>query len=393
MSQEVLIEFYDAGSLENILSLEEGRYTQVIYLYFTGSGGPTGERIDVLRSFIRRRFRIPAEFVPIRQRSIAAVTAAFDRILRSGTHCVMDLTGGEEVFSAAAGWYAAQPGHENVTLQQYDIRRGALRFRHPVGGSPVAAPTLSVRECVALQGAVVMHSTPYDGGDSTLEREILRLWDAVKDDPRHWNHFCSLSGSSRSPHGGRLEKCVASPHEAESYEAIADRLRRCGILRDEQRHTVKGREYRSFSLDVPRCAQTLYRKGGNLLELYCALAAARTGCFHDCQVSVSLDWDSHIRRHAPDVRNEVDVMLVQGYLPVLISCKNTRLENEYLYEIMTMAKHYGGRHARPVIVSSVKNLENIRLRAEEMGVLLIEDVQSLTTEAFSDRFRRAFCSR
>lgn len=393
MSREILIELYDAGSLENIISLEDGRYAQAVYLYFTGAEAPTDERIDTLRAFIRRRFRIPAEFVPIRQRSFDAVCRAFDRVLSGGARCVVDLTGGDELFCAAAGCYAALHGEGRVALQQMDLRRGILRFRYPAGGPSAAAPLLTVKECVALQGAVVMHSSPYDPADALLEQEILRLWDAVKDDPRHWNHFCSLSGSSRAQHGRRLEKCVASQHEQESYDAIAGRLRRCGILQEERRETVKGRPYQTFSLNVPRSALTLYRKGGNLLELYCALAACRAGRFRDCQVSVSLDWDSRILRHAPDVRNEVDVMLVYGHIPVLISCKNTKLENEYLYEIMIMAKHYGGRHARPVIVSSVENLPNIRLRAEEMGILLIENVQELTLEEFTGRFRDAFPAR
>lgn len=390
MSREILIELYDAGSLENIISLEEGRYTQAVYLYFTGAEAPTDERIDTLRAFIRRRFRIPTEFIPVRERSISAVCRVLDRILSGGARCVVDLTGGDELFSAAAGRYAALHDEGCIVMQQMDLHRGTLRFRHPAGGPAAAAPLLTVKECVALQGAVVMHSSSYDPADTLLEQEILRLWDAVKDDPRHWNHFCSLSGSSRAQHGGRMEKCVASQHEQESYDAVAGHLRRCGILQEERRETVKGRPYQTFSLNVPKSARTLYRKGGNLLELYCALAVCRAGRFRDCQVSVSLDWDSRIRRHAPDVRNEVDVMMVYGHIPVLISCKNTKLENEYLYEIMIMARHYGGRHARPVIVSSVENLPNIRLRAEEMGILLIENVQALTLEEFTERFRAAF---
>ena len=81
MSKEVLIEFYDRGSLENIISLEEGRYSGVIYLYFADADNPTDEELEVLRSVIRRRFRIPAEFLPIREKSIASVCSTFDKIL------------------------------------------------------------------------------------------------------------------------------------------------------------------------------------------------------------------------------------------------------------------------------------------------------------------------
>ena len=57
-----------------------------------------------------------------------------------------------------------------------------------------------------------------------------------------------------------------------------------------------------------------------------------------------------------DVRHEVDVVVTHGHIPVFISCKNTRLENEHLYEIATMTRHYGGRYARAAIVSNVENL-------------------------------------
>ena len=393
MSREVLIEFYDNGSLENIISLEEDRYAGVVYLFFADAGDPTDDEINVLRSFIRRRFRIPAEFLPIREKSIASVCATFDRILSTKEACVIDMTGGPEIFSAAAGYYVAQNPHKAVSLQQYDIRRDRLVFRHPESDRPLRRPELSVAECVALQGAVVMHSSPYDAADAVMEAEILRLWELVCDVPKQWNHFCSLPGYSRTQSGNRFEKCVSSQHEADSYQTVAERLRRRGILQNETTQVVKNKKYRSFALNVPKEARTLYRKGGNLLELYCALAVSRAGGFHDCHVSVSLDWDSRILRHTPDVRNEIDVMSVYGHIPVLISCKNTKIENEYLYEIMIMAKHYGGRYARPVIVSSVENLPNIALRAREMGILLIENVQNMSLDAFVEAFRKEFPSR
>lgn len=393
MSKEALIEFYDNGSLENIISLEEGRYSQVVYLYFADAGTPTDQEVEVLRNFIRRRFRIPAEFLPIREKSIASVCSTFDKVLSTQESCVIDMTGGPEIFSAAAGYYIAQKSQKPVTLQQYDIRRDTLVFRHPESDRPLCRPELSVAECVALQGAIVMHSTPYDAADAVMEAEILRLWGLVSDVPKQWNYFCSLPGYSRSQFGNRFEKSVTSQHEFDSYQTVAQRLRKDGLMQNETAQVVKGRKYQTFALNVPKEARMLYRKGGNLLEMYCGLAVTRAGGFHDCHVSVSLDWDSRIVRHAPDVRNEIDVMAVYGHIPVLISCKNTKIENEYLYEIMIMAKHYGGRYARPVIVSSVENLPNIALRAKEMGILLIENVQNMSLDEFVNCFRKEFPTR
>ena len=388
MSKELLIEFYDHIHLENVISLEEGRYAQVVYLYFADAPEPVQADKDLLRRFIQRRYGIPTEFRPIHERSIHGICAVFDEILGSRPG-VIDLTGGAELFSAAAGCYAAQ-GKE-IILQQYDIRRSRLVFRHGGAEKPTAPLlTLTVKDAVALQGALVLSSHPYDSSDEEMEAQILQLWDAVKEEPRRWNTFCSLPGFSRTFSGSRFEKSVTAQREQDAYHSIMPRLRRLGIVDSETSHVVKGHKYRSFRLNVPKHTLMLHRKGGNLLEMYCALAATRSGCFGDCHVSVEVDWDSEIVKNAPDTRNEIDVMATAGYTPVLISCKNTHIENEYLYEIMVMAKHYGGRHARGAIVSSVECQPNVRLRAEEMGIVLIDNVQALSLEEFTDCFRRHF---
>ena len=388
MSKEILIEFYDEVNLENVISLEKDRYAQVVFLYFADAPEPTQDGKDLLRRFIQRRCGIPTEFRPIHERSIAGVCTVFDEILHT-RRGVIDMTGGAELFSAAAGHYVAQG--KDVILQQYDVRRHGLVFRHGGEDKP-AAPLLmlSVKDAAELQGALVLSSHRYDSSDKEMEEQILRLWDAVKDDPRSWNTFCSLPGFSRTFSGNRFEKSVTAQRERDAYQRIMPRLHRLGIVGSETSHVVKGHKYKSFRLDVPKHTVMLHRKGGNLLEMYCALAAARSGCFQDCHVSVEVDWDSEIIKNAPDTRNEVDVMATSGYTPVLISCKNTRIENEYLYEIMVMAKHYGGRYARGAIVSSVECQPNVRLRAEEMGIVLIDNVQELSLDEFTAEFRRHF---
>ena len=196
-----------------------------------------------------------------------------------------------------------------------------------------------------------------------------------------------LYADSISYSGG---KGVYSKGDLAAYEVIAKVLRKQKIMINEISQQVEGREYRVFSLDVPEEAHLLYEKGGNLLEYYCALAVERAGVFRDCRVSVSLDWDGDQRKKPVDVRNEVDVMMTYGHIPVFVSCKNTRVENEYLYEIQTMARHYGGRYAKPVIVSNAENLPVVRKRAEEMGELLIDAIHKMTLDECVGVFQRNF---
>lgn len=389
MKQQLLIEFYDRENLENLISLTKGRYSKVVYLYFPELNEPTEQEQRTLSRFIENRFGIPAAFFPVANAGLRTICAAFDAILEDTPSCVIDITGGCEIFIAAAGYYAAHGKNKMITLQQYDVAQGSLIFRYPRSTVTEKPLTLQVPEAVTLHGAAALDCIDYPSTPE-LDNEILRLWSAVKDVPRQWNHFCTMPAFTPAEHRTLQEKGLVSHSDRNAYDIIAPRLRRKGIMADETLQRMGNKEYRVFSLNVEKDGRFLYEKGGNLLEMYCALAAHRSGCFNDCRVSVILDWDGKKRTRSVDVRNEVDVVVTHGHIPVFISCKNTRLENEHLYEIATMTRHYGGRYARPAIVSNVENLPVIRKRAQDMGILLIDEVYKLSLEEFTAIFRTQF---
>ena len=390
MAEQMLIEFYDRENLENIISLENGAYDRVVYLCVPHAPGDEEKR--TLNAYIQKRFQLTPEYIHVRELSIALVCEVLDALLKDWEElCMIDLTGGSEVFSAAAGFYVAQNPQKNILLQQYDMESGACVFAHPYKLEVVgkAQKMFTVPEAVTLQGAAVLESTPFCC-NGRLDEEILRLWNVVKDLPRQWNHFCTLPAFTPIPYRTLEEKGVYSKSDLMAYEAVAKRLRNQRIMVDEISQRVDDREYRVFSLEIPAEAHLLYEKGGNLLEYYCALAVERAGVFNDCRVSVSLDWDGDKRKKPVDVRNEVDVMMTYGHIPVFVSCKNTRVENEHLYEIKTMARHYGGCYTRPVIVSNAENLPVVRKRAEEMGVLMIDALYHKTLDELVELLRRNF---
>jgi hypothetical protein len=245
-------------------------------------------------------------------------------------------------------------------------------------------------------------SRPY----SVLDRRMIELEKKYMSDL--WNHVNPYTGIAykddpaitviENPH--YLEgNNITSLYEARDYLpgafvlegdlVIANKQ----ILRSEERMRIEGKDYQIFDLNVPSQAHLLYQKAGNLLEMYCSLGAVKAGCFHDCQVGVMLDWDREDGNSADDVRNEVDVVLTCGHIPIFISCKNTQIENEYLYEIKTMARRFGGRYAVPAIVSTARHKQPIRDRAKEMGIVLLDEVHRLTLAQFSDRLGQAFCPR
>ena len=123
-------------------------------------------------------------------------------------------------------------------------------------------------------------------------------------------------------------------------------------------------------------------KGGNIFEMYAYYIALSTGKYIDCCVGVNVDWDGIVEDKPEEVNNEVDLVLSDGRRPVFISCKNTEVKNECVYEIDTVARYYGGKYAKPVIFSSVKAKPAIINRAKESEIILIDNISDMTENEF-----------
>lgn len=73
-----------------------------------------------------------------------------------------------------------------------------------------------------------------------------------------------------------------------------------------------------------------------------------------------------------DVLNEIDVLSLTGYVPTFISCKSGKMGAQQtlhaLYELDTVAKRFGGKYAKKILVT-VKELGDVYMeRASEMGI-------------------------
>ena len=176
-----------------------------------------------------------------------------------------------------------------------------------------------------------------------------------------------------------------------AFQTIYARLKRIGSVSNERTIYLDGRNFVRFSLNVPEEAQFLYDKAGTILEMYSALCAEESGIFHDIRVGVKLDWNgSIIYGQGPDPYNEIDLILMRNNLPIFVSCKNTEPKNEQLYEIMVMAKHYGGYFATPALFCSGNATLGVKKRADEMGVILIDGIRAKTPETMVSILKKKF---
>ena len=93
----------------------------------------------------------------------------------------------------------------------------------------------------------------------------------------------------------------------------------------------------------------------------------------ECQVGVHLDWDGVVHdQPGIDVLNDIDVLSLRGYVPTYISCKSGKMSAQQtlhaLYELDTVAKRFGGKHAN-IILMTTKELTDVYMeRAADMGI-------------------------
>ena len=110
------------------------------------------------------------------------------------------------------------------------------------------------------------------------------------------------------------------------------------------------------------------------MELYVYITAVQSSRFHDCRMSVVIDWDGVFLKR-DNVINEIDVMLMRGSRPIFISCKTSVTNTENLNEIYLYAKRLGGSHAQAMLVTTQdvkRQSPTVHLRAQELGVILVQ---------------------
>lgn len=391
----ILVEFYSHRTPENLISLLKERYDGVLFLYFETANKPKDSVEQQLIQTVEGRFGFKPRFISVPKNSISSVLEVLETLDPQNSYD-FDITGGGEIFIAAAGIFLERKKGRDLSIHQYNVRDGSLIFRYPKERETESffPLFLNVPETFYLNGAKPLSTPSYQLSLFPLRNEILRLWNAVKSCPKDWNRFCSIPGDPEKQYQPSLTQKYlgGNPQSRQWYDLISQKLKKADILKDEKFILIDGKEYVTFQLNVDPTAKFLYEKAGNLLEMYVALAAHDSGRFHDVRVGVTLDWNGTSEPHLPyrEPTNEIDLVLMHNNLPVLASCKNTAPENEFLYEIMIMSKHYGGFFSTPMLFSSDLATPTVRQRAGEMGVVLVDGITKMGFPALVARLQKEF---
>lgn len=373
----VLIEFYDRDNIDNILSLLHGRYERVYCLYYPAAPFVKKTDLAALSDFIVSHFSVRPVFLKVRRNTIDAFLSVFESVVRAGDTYEFDITGGSDIYIAAAGCFVGSHASESVTLHRYGAKTDRMLMRYPA--PPEDRPrllSLSVPDMIALRGTFLTRGES-DGrlfrSDRT-DREVRALWHAVKDVSGSWNKFCMLRPVA-APEGRQCRRPTSSEELATAHK-IVSRLKSAGLVSHVSFDTAGGRTYLTFTPCVAPENEKLLLQAGTVLERYACLCAEDSGLFSDVRTGIEIDWDGLPSRNADNPYNEIDLMLVFDNTAVLASCKNREPSKEDLYEITVMARHFGGKYAVPMLLCTQPAQGGVAVRAKEMGVFLIDGIKS-----------------
>ena len=127
--KKVLIELYDNDALENIISLELRHYDIIIFLCFKNSD-PDPKKRAAIKGVISGHTGIEVVFEEANDKTVDSAFDAFCAIADKYPEdlCVVDITGGDEIFIAALGRFLSERDGVNFSAHKSDVFKGTLTW-------------------------------------------------------------------------------------------------------------------------------------------------------------------------------------------------------------------------------------------------------------------------
>lgn len=381
----VKFDFLDNEPIENVITGLNFQIDKTVYFGYADSIRKYGETLE---SFLKKYCGgQETEFIPVPKGKLKETLAIMREAVLAeknrGNEVFFDITGGEAIPLVAFGILSTEtdtPMHifninSNKLLEQDD---GAdLEISKAV---PRRKTEFTVEMLVELRGGAVRttamksYKDP-DQNDTGTEEAVLSLF---KKHNAEWSklifamHTC-LEEFGNGAYRIDFDKAAGHYHPAfvKRFRDFMHELRDCGMIKPVSEGGDDG--WFRFSGDFVKA--TLTEEGAALEIMTCLELRKKYG---QAQAGVVIDWDGAVDA-GYDVVNEIDVIALDGFVPVIVSCKcGNQANKDAIYELETVARRFGGKYARKMLVS-VKNMTPVdKERAAEMDIdirILNEDVQ------------------
>ena len=406
-----LIELFDKTPVENILGSLALKPDKVVFV--------TPESRKAIRAVPNYQKILNGRgiYLEMRVKSIAkndleAIVAALYDIISDPTDSyVVDISGGDEGALVALGIVLGSTDLQVSAFRMNTVSRrgvwfefeksadGRRKIRRTVmnysGNSQVY---LTAEENIFLHGGRIYGTSHTFRRDDPVCEDIDRLWKICRRDCSGWNakinRFSGCAGQYAAEQGLYSIADDDIGRRGGMDRELWDEVVKGGYIEIEKRHTGRGITVFRYKNEVIRDCLT---KAGSLFEYYTyktAMQCERDGVpvYDSATTGIILGWNEE----TDSTRNEIDVMLMAGMIPVFISCKNGDVETDELYKLNTVAKKFGVGYAKCALAATAffdpedraysgdAASANIRGRADDMSVRVIGAVNRMNGKEFGE---------
>lgn len=386
-----VIEFFDRESaVENIASTLVCKPEKVVFI---GSNAKRMKRsIENYKAVVDAR-GINGEFsyVAVSRNNLESIITAIEKVVCENTDCRIDISGGDELFLVAVGVILGKY-KDKVEIHRFDINNNTVRDCDSDGCVLRTVPVnLGIDENIRIYGGRVIYND--EKANTTckwnftddLISDIKSMWNICRKNVRLWNSrtnalakYCNRYLDESTLH------LYADFEEMKDAEEFFVELKKCGVIKNLEIGNRISFDFKNN--EIVRCLT----KAGQLLELIIAVTAMETELYNDVKTGVCIDWDGIVSddRRA-DVENEMDVIFMDGMIPVFVSCKNGEVDSDELYKLAVVSERFGGKYVRKVLVTTQLDemgykAEYIRARAKDMGIRLVENLDTMSEKELRD---------
>ena len=404
------VEFFDNEPVKNIVSCLTMKPDRVV-LVGKDLNPMQKNALKYREMFLKRGAEIEFLCVTVKKNDIDDHIAKISEIIQNYDDCMFDITGGDELSIFALGIVYERFGAEkNIQIHQFNMNTSAVNDCDNdgnVAGNGIA-PKLTIEELIFLKGGRVVYEDECFGGthrwniDDEFISDIKNMWEICRSDVKLWNSHANILNNihahkSRESdglltvapilrvndylkrHGGNFLFDFSIMKSLYNYDLIKE------YKIDDSEIVIK---YKNEQ--VKRCLT----KAGLVLEMIVYITALeQKDVYNDTMNGVCIDWDGLVEEYATnrDPKNEIDVIMMKGIVPVFVSCKNGFVDVEELYKFNSVAEHFGGKNARKILIATSLGedvqSEYFRRRAKDMKIRLIEDIQNLSPDKLAKKIQ------
>lgn len=370
---KTLIELYDERPVENVLASEVFIPERTVFLCPPEISMNKNFRIRTEEYFRHRGLDTELIFLECSLYNSSKIEKQLRTITEKHSDCVLDITGGTDAALFAAGKHCAEYGTPTFT---YSRKRNCFFNIHNAdfANELICNIEHSVEDCFLMAGGSLRQGRVDNSILSAYMNDIDAFFRLYLRNRNDWTRIVGyIQRASQSEKGITPPLKVNAPYTVkgergsriDAPETALYELQKLGFLSkvkicgDNVEFEFKDRQIRSWLRDI-----------GSVLELFVYKCCIDTGLFNDVRTSAVVDWEGDNRQD--DVTNEIDVMAMQGIVPIFISCKTCEVSTEALNELAILRDRFGGNIAKAAIVTT-KRCQNItRHRANELGITVID---------------------